>query len=99
MRHVIIHCPTSSEDRKQGWYGTTWLLSNSEVRGCVDVKFSTCSPEDQFSKSKGVKYAEASYSEIVRKAELIEYVQTTHEGNGLYCVPDVEQLYMAIIKL
>lgn len=99
MSQQIIHCPPTSSMRKQGYYGTTWVLRSGNVAHNVVVYFSTCSPKDQFCKKKGIAQAEQTCTYIVAKSELIRFINNQHSMNGLYVLPTTEQIYQAVIRL
>lgn len=96
---IVIHCQTTAEMRKEGYYGTTWLFSKSADSRNVNVRYSTCSPVDQFSKKNGRLLALVSTPVAVPKFDLIFYVNSRHNHTGKYVLPTVEQLFQAVVKM
>jgi hypothetical protein len=96
---IVIHCPTDAQQRKQGVFGTTWVLSLAPDSRDVLVRYSTCSPSDQYCKSKGVVLATITTPLKIPKKDLIFYTQSRHPSNGKYNLPTVEQLFYAVLKL
>ena len=99
MREQVIHCPTDAKMRRAGYYGTTWVIQQSRnYPNLVNVCFSICSPEDQFSRKKGVAVAKSGIGNgfMAHKRELLDL------GKGLsdkHLIPTVEQIYQAVIRL
>lgn len=96
---IVVHCPTDAELRKLGFYGTTWVFSKAESSHDVIVRYSTCSPTDQFSKKNGRLLAFTSSPAFVAKSDLIRFVNHQHPHNGKYVLPTVEQMFQVVVKL
>lgn len=99
MSYQIIQCPTDISDRRDGIYGTTWIVRSTDHSKYVSVKHSVCSPADQFSRKKGVFRAMLTPSVLVHKAALLNHVNSLNKRKYVYLVPDVYQIYQAIARL
>ena len=100
MSYQIIQCPTDIADRRDGIYGTTWIITQLQPTDkYVEVQFSVCAPSDQFSRKKGVAVAQLMIPAVVHKAALLDYVNSLNTRKYVYCVPDVYQIYQAIARL
>jgi hypothetical protein len=97
MTTQIIHCPTDAAMRKEGLYGTTWIVREDAVSiKHVHVQYSICSPDDQFSRKKGVAVAKFQTSFKIHKADLLNI------GSNLsskHLKPSLEQIYLAMVCL
>lgn len=101
MSLQIIHCPTDAEMRKEGFYGSTWLIEPSlNLKNWVHVQYSVCSPDDQFSRKKGVQIAKQKIAVPVHKADLIEYINHVFpHDEGMHFTPSTLKIYQAVIRL
>jgi hypothetical protein len=97
MPTQIIHCPTDAAMRKEGFYGTTWIIHQSVVSTKhVHVQYSICSPDDQFSRKRGVAVATLNRLSKVHKVDLLNV------GSNLshkHLKPSLEQIYLAMVRL
>ena len=98
MTTQIIHCPTDAQDRQAVIYGTTWII-NALQGNLVEIQYSVCSPDDVFSRKKGLLVAKSKRGVIVSKAELPKYINSINSGKSVYFVPDIYRIYQAVIRL
>ena len=99
MPYQIIHCPTDIHDRRAGIYGTTWIIRSTDHSKYVSVSYSVCSPDDQFSRKKGVYRAMMKESAYMHKAAMLDHIKSIGNRKDTYRVPTLYQIYQAIARL